>query len=59
MAGSNAPGAFLVCLWTQVPYKNGNNKQATPSPQLDHEYAEPVKPSRNDPHYKVRLYHTA
>lgn len=38
-----------------MPYKNGNNKHAKPSPQLDHEYAEPVPPpSRKDPHYKVR-----
>ncbi|KAL9951420.1 hypothetical protein ACROYT_G044079 [Oculina patagonica] len=34
----------------EVPYKNGNNKQANATPQLDHEYAEPVK---KDPHYKV------
>lgn len=38
----------------EVPYKNGNNKQPKPSPNLDHEYAEPIKPStKSDPHYKV------
>lgn len=38
----------------QVPYKNGNNKQATPNAQVDHEY-EPVNipVNKTDSHYKV------
>ncbi|KAJ7328227.1 Dab1p [Desmophyllum pertusum] len=38
----------------EVPYKNGNNKQVKASPQVDHEYSEPLKAAaRQDPHYKV------
>lgn len=49
----------MYCCWFQVPYKNGNNKQPKPSPNLDHEYAEPIKPStKSDPHYKVRFFLT-
>lgn len=49
----------MYCCWFQVPYENGNNKQPKPSPNLDHEYAEPIKPStKSDPHYKVRFFLT-
>lgn len=36
-----------------MPYKNGNNKNVTASPE-DPQYAEPVTPTtKNEPHYKV------
>lgn len=38
----------------EVPYKNGKNKQATPSAQADHEYETVASPvNKVDPHYKV------
>ena len=50
-----------VCVFlgasVQVPFKNGSNKEATPSADVDHEY-ELVSTgvNKSDPHYKVSHY---